>query len=91
MKEMIEHPNLRRIDRFTLRTQDARLFYSAIGFEKAEVEHRKVLLIHRIREDREYWVLPGGSVEHWESPEEACCRGAAEQRHRVVARPSQPL
>ena len=43
------------------------------------IKHRKVLLVHRIREGREYWILPGGSIAHGESPEQACCREAKEE------------
>lgn len=38
-----------------------------------------VLLVHRIKGDREYWVLPGGSVESGESPEQACRRETKEE------------
>jgi 8-oxo-dGTP pyrophosphatase MutT (NUDIX family) len=40
---------------------------------------RQVLLIHRWREEREYFVLPGGKIEEWETPEEACVREAHEE------------
>lgn len=43
------------------------------------IKDNKVLLIHRIREDREYWVFPGGSVEENESIEEALDREMAEE------------
>lgn len=28
---------------------------------------REILLIHRIKEERDYWVFPGGGVEQGES------------------------
>jgi len=40
---------------------------------------RRVLLIHRWREGREYFVLPGGKVEAGETPAEACVREAREE------------
>jgi RimJ/RimL family protein N-acetyltransferase/ADP-ribose pyrophosphatase YjhB (NUDIX family) len=43
------------------------------------IENSKVLLDHRFNGDREYWVLPGGSVEAGESPEQACRREAKEE------------
>ena len=43
------------------------------------IKDGKVLLVHRIRGEMEYWVLPGGSIEAGESPEQACCREAKEE------------
>jgi 8-oxo-dGTP diphosphatase len=39
----------------------------------------RVLLIHRWRDGLEYFVLPGGKIEEWETPEEACIREAREE------------
>lgn len=39
----------------------------------------KVLLIHRIKNNFEYFVLPGGSVEEGENEEEAAIREAKEE------------
>ena len=43
------------------------------------VDQGKLLLIHRVKESEDYWVLPGGSVEEDETPEEACCREVREE------------
>lgn len=43
------------------------------------IDKQQVLLVHRIKENREYWVLPGGSVEHGESVESACHREVKEE------------
>lgn len=43
------------------------------------VNNVKMLLIHRIRDGREYWVLPGGSIEEGETVEEALDREMAEE------------
>jgi len=43
------------------------------------IKDDKILLIHRIRDDREYWVVPGGSVEEGESVEEALDREIMEE------------
>ena len=43
------------------------------------VEDGRILLLHRTKDDRDYWVLPGGSVESGESPEQACCREVKEE------------
>jgi len=39
----------------------------------------RILLIHRIKEGREYWVLPGGSIEAGESEMDACHREVREE------------
>lgn len=39
----------------------------------------KILLVHRIKNDREYFVLPGGSVEKGESKNEAVVREVKEE------------
>ena len=39
----------------------------------------KLLLIHRIKGSMNYWVLPGGSIEEGEPPEQACCREVREE------------
>ena len=43
------------------------------------VENRQVLLVHRIKDLRDYWVLPGGSIEGNESVEQACLREVKEE------------
>lgn len=43
------------------------------------VDNQQVLLVHRIKRGREYWVLPGGSVEPGESGEVACHREVKEE------------
>ena len=53
------------------------------------VEDGRVLLIHRIKGEREYYVLPGGSVEKGESREQACRRETKEETGldiRIVGR-----
>lgn len=44
----------------------------------------RVLLVHRIKEGREYYVLPGGGVEAGETLEEACLREAREETGLTV-------
>ena len=41
--------------------------------------HQELLLIHRVRNDRQYWVFPGGNVEAGEEPVEAAKREAREE------------
>lgn len=43
------------------------------------IKDGKILVIHRIREDREYYVIPGGSVEENETIEEALDREMVEE------------
>jgi 8-oxo-dGTP pyrophosphatase MutT (NUDIX family) len=40
---------------------------------------KKILMIHRIRDSKEYYVLPGGGVEKGETPEGAAIREAKEE------------
>ena len=39
----------------------------------------RVLLIHRWNHGRSYFTLPGGKIEHGETPEQACRREAREE------------
>jgi 8-oxo-dGTP pyrophosphatase MutT (NUDIX family) len=43
------------------------------------IEKKKVLLIHRKKEGREYWVFPGGIIEDNETPEQAIKREVFEE------------
>ncbi len=43
------------------------------------IRDNQILLIHRQTLDRDYYVLPGGSVEAGETPEIACIREAKEE------------
>jgi 8-oxo-dGTP diphosphatase len=43
------------------------------------IKEDKILLMHRKKEGREYWVFPGGSVEEGETPEEAVIREIMEE------------
>jgi len=40
---------------------------------------KAVLLMHRIKDGREYYTLPGGKIEPDETPEQACVREALEE------------
>ncbi len=40
---------------------------------------KELLLIHRIKNEREYWVFPGGSIEEDESAAEAVVREVLEE------------
>lgn len=43
------------------------------------IKNNKVLLIHRIRDNKEYWVIPGGGIEKGESIEQALNREIREE------------
>lgn len=43
------------------------------------VSENKILLMHRKKEGREYWVFPGGGVEKDETPEQAVKREVLEE------------
>ncbi len=43
------------------------------------ISKRHILLIHRVRAQRDYYVFPGGHVEEGESAEEACIREVQEE------------
>ena len=39
----------------------------------------RILLMHRVKEGREYYCMPGGGVKRRETPEEACTREMREE------------
>jgi len=43
------------------------------------IEKNKILLIHRKKPGKEYYVIPGGGIEKGESPEEAAIREIKEE------------
>ncbi len=43
------------------------------------LDKRKILLIHRLKDGKEYYVLPGGTIEKDESPEDAAIREVKEE------------
>ncbi len=43
------------------------------------ISKRHILLIHRIRTSRDFYVFPGGHIEEGESAEEACIREVLEE------------
>lgn len=49
------------------------------------VKDKKILLMHRTKLDRDYFVLPGGTVEEGETDEEAAVREAKEETGFDVA------
>jgi ADP-ribose pyrophosphatase YjhB (NUDIX family) len=48
------------------------------------INNNSLLLMHRTKPNREYYVLPGGSVESGETPEEACIREVKEETGLVI-------
>src|SRR4028118_898920 len=48
------------------------------------INNGSLLLMHRKKPGQEYYVLPGGSVESGETPEEACVREVKEETGLVV-------
>lgn len=43
------------------------------------IDKGKVLLLHRIKDGREYYVIPGGTIEDNETPEQAAVREIKEE------------
>ncbi|MFC1723075.1 NUDIX domain-containing protein [Nanoarchaeota archaeon] len=43
------------------------------------IDNNKILLIHRQKAGREYWVLPGGTIEKGETPEQTVIREVKEE------------
>lgn len=48
------------------------------------IEKNKILLIHRLKNGKEYFVLPGGHIEKKESAEEALVREVKEETNLEV-------
>jgi ADP-ribose pyrophosphatase YjhB (NUDIX family) len=48
------------------------------------INNGSLLLMHRKKPNKEYYVLPGGSVESGETPEVACTREVKEETGLVV-------
>lgn len=48
------------------------------------IHENKILLIHRIKEGKEYYVLPGGKIEYGETPEEAAIREVKEETSLTI-------
>jgi 8-oxo-dGTP pyrophosphatase MutT (NUDIX family) len=49
------------------------------------INHGLLLLMHRRKPGKDYYVLPGGSVEYGETPEVACIREVREETGLAVA------
>ncbi|ASP37805.1 DNA mismatch repair protein MutT [Bacterioplanes sanyensis] len=47
-------------------------------------ESQQILLIHRIKNDREYWVFPGGGIEAGETAEQAVIREVKEETSLIA-------
>lgn len=50
-----------------------------------------ILLMHRIKNGKEYWVFPGGTVEDGETPQEAVVREVLEETSIVVTSNDEPF
>ena len=48
------------------------------------INNGSLLLMHRKKVDKEYYVLPGGNVESGETPEEACIREVKEETGLMI-------
>lgn len=53
--------------------------FSFVRVAVVAIKNRKILLIHRFKDGRDFWVIPGGSVESGESLEEAGKREIEEE------------
>jgi len=71
-----------KIIKFRLDEEDNPSWTKTLNKDRASgivIKDDKVLLIHRIRDDKEYWVFPGGSIEGNETIEEALGRELSEE------------
>lgn len=50
------------------------------------IDNDKILLIHRYKNGKDYWVLPGGGIKIGETPESALVREVKEELSLVVMR-----
>ncbi|MEA3429910.1 MAG: NUDIX domain-containing protein [Nanoarchaeota archaeon] len=48
------------------------------------VKNDKVLLIHRVKNGKEYWVIPGGHIDEGETHEQAAIREVKEETNLDV-------
>jgi len=48
------------------------------------IKDDKILFIHRLKNGKEYYVLPGGAIEDGETPEQAAVREAKEETNLNV-------
>jgi len=48
------------------------------------IRDNKILLVHRKKDGREYWVFPGGGIEDYEKPEETVKREVFEETNLKV-------
>lgn len=55
------------------------------------VKEEKILLIHRKKLDKEYWVFPGGHVEAGETPKDAVKREVKEETNLEVTSSEEKL
>jgi len=55
-----------------------------IGARAIVIKEGKILLIHRRKDGKEYWVFPGGGVEEGETPREAGAREVKEETGATV-------
>lgn len=50
------------------------------------IRDNKILLVHRKKDGREYWVFPGGGIEDYEKPEETVKREVFEGTNLRILR-----
>ncbi|MEK7504417.1 MAG: NUDIX domain-containing protein [Patescibacteria group bacterium] len=64
---------------------------SVISCRAVIIKDEKILMIHRKKDGREYWVFPGGHTEVGETPQQTITREVMEETSLKIIKLSEPV